>query len=111
VKQVNKQIEKYTAFAQKHGKRIIDAYNDVIEVKRKLKLLPSDSVLSSAKIESIESKPILAVAAYYQEIINAMKDRVKKDLNTDGLAALYFFGSTVDLNLDRDTNKELFIQS
>jgi hypothetical protein len=108
-KEVNEQIAKYTAFAKDHKKELIDAYNDAIEVKEKLGLLPSDSVLKSARIERVEPKPILAIAAYNQDIIDAMKDRVKKELNTDGLAALYFFGSCADLNLARDKNKDLFI--
>ncbi len=75
-----------------------------------LGLLPNDSALKSAKIERVEPKPILAIAAYNQDIIDARKDKVKKDLNTDNLAALYFFGSSVDLNLTtRGGNKELFI--
>ena len=110
-KEVNKQIEKYKLFANNHEAEIIKTYNDVIEVKRELGLLPKDSALWTAKIEHVEPKPILAVAAYNQDIITAMKSRVKKDLNTDNLAALYFFGSSVDLNLSRkkDKNKELFI--
>ncbi len=109
-KEVNEQITKYTAFAKDHAEELVKAYNDVIEVKRELGLLPNDSALKSAKIEHIEPKPILAIAAYDQDIINAMKDKVQRDLNTDGLAALYFFGSApVDLNLARDENKELFI--
>jgi hypothetical protein len=109
IKEVNGQIAKYKAFAKNHAAEIIKTYNDVIEVKRELGLLPKNSALWSAKIESVEPKPILAIAAYNQDIITAMKGRVKKDLNIDNLAALYFFGSTVDLNLAKDTNKELFI--
>jgi hypothetical protein len=56
-----------------------------------------------------EFKNAAAPVNVNQDIITAMKGRVKKDLNTDNLAALYFFGSTVDLNLARDTSKELFI--
>jgi hypothetical protein len=110
-KEVNKQIEKYKLFAKNHEAEIIKTYNDVIEVKRELGLLPKDSALWAAKIERVEPKPILAIAAYNQDIITAMKGRLKKDLNTDNLAALYFFGSAVDLNLSRkkDKNKELFI--
>jgi hypothetical protein len=110
-KEVNEQIAKYTAFAKKHEEKLIKAYNDVIAVKKKLQLLPSDSVLWSAKIERIELKPILAVAAYKQVIIDAMKALVKKDLKEDKLAGLYIFGETVDLNLasDKSKNKELFI--
>ena len=111
LKEVNKQIEKYKLFAKNHEVEIIKTYNDVIDVKRELGLLPKDSALWTAKIEHVEPKPILAVAAYNQDIITAMKGRVKKDLNTDNLAALYFFGSSVDLNFSRkkDKNKELFI--
>jgi hypothetical protein len=108
IKEVNGQIAKYKAFAKNHAAELIKTYNDVIEVKRELGLLPKDSALMSAKIEHVEPKPILAIAAYNQDIITAMKGRVKKDLNTDNLAALYFFGSAVDLNLARGTNKELF---
>jgi hypothetical protein len=108
-KEVNEQIAKYTAFARDHEENLIEAYNNVIEVKRVLGLLPGDSALKSARIDRVEPKPILAVAAYDQDIIDAKRDKVKKDLNIDGLAALYFFGSCADLNLTRDKNKELFI--
>ena len=65
----------------------------------------------SAKIERIEPKPILAVAAYKQVIIDAMKALVMKNLKEDNLAGLYIFGETADLNLsgDKSKNKELFI--
>jgi hypothetical protein len=110
VKEVNAQIAKYSAFAVKHKKELIIAYNNVIEVKKSLGLLPKDSPLWSAKIECIEPNPILVIAAYDQDIIDAKRDKVKKDLNIEGLAALYFFGSTVDLNLTtKGGNKELFI--
>ncbi len=108
---VNKQIEKYNAFAQKHADGLIDTYNDVIEVKKALGLLPNGSALKSAKIECVEPKPILAIAAYSQDIIDAMQKRVEDYLNIDNLAALYLFGSTVDLNLaqKKTQNKKLFI--
>jgi hypothetical protein len=109
-KEVNKQIAKYTAFVKVHEGEIIEAYNNVIAVKNKLKLLPVSWALASAKIERVEPKPILAIAAYRQDIIEALKDKVEKDLNIEGLAALYFFGSGVDLNLAQDKNKELYIK-
>jgi hypothetical protein len=111
IKEVNHQIAKYKAFAQNHEAEIIETYNDVIEVKKELGLLPKDSALWSANIERVVPKPILAVAAYNQDIITAMKGKVKKDLNIDNLAALYFFGPAIDLNLPlkKDKNKELFI--
>jgi len=108
-KEVNKQIAKYTAFAKTHDGEIVEAYNNAIDVKKKLGLIPESWDLGSAKIERVEPKPILAVAAYRQDMIDAMKDKVRKDLNIEGLAALYFFGSGVDLNLSQDKNKELFI--
>jgi hypothetical protein len=82
----------------------------VIEVKKELGLLPNGSALWSAKIEDVKPKPILAIAAYNQDIINARRGKVKEDLNTDNLTALYFFGPPIDLNLPRkkDKNKELF---
>ena len=110
-KEVNEQIAKYTAFAEIHKDEIIKAYNNVIEVKKKLKLLPDSWALASAKIERVETKPILAIAAYRQDIIDALKVKVRKNLNIDGLAALYFFGSGVDLNLAQDKNKELNINN
>lgn len=109
IKEVNGQIKKYKAFAKNHAEELIKTYNDVIEVKRVLGLLPKDSALRAAKIEPVEPKPILAIAAYNQDIINAMRGKVEKDLNTDNLAGLYFFGTDVDLNLKSDKNKEIFI--
>jgi hypothetical protein len=111
IKEVNHQIAKYKVFVQNHETEIINTYNDVIKVKRELGLLPKASVLWSAKIERVEPKPILAVAAYNQDIITAMKGKVKKDLNIGNLAGLYFFGDAIDLNLSlkKDKNKDLFI--
>lgn len=110
-KEVNEQIARYTAFARDHKEEIIDAYNNVIAVKKKLRLLPDSWALASAKIKRVEPKPILAIAAYRQDIIDAMKDKVTRDLNMDGLAALYFFGSGVDLNLAQDKNKKLILKA
>jgi hypothetical protein len=109
-KEVNRQIEKYKLFAKKHEEEIVKTYNDVIEVKKEFGLLPKGSALWSAKIEGVEPKPILAIAAYNQDIINARRGKVKEDLDTSNLAALYFFGPPIDLNLPRkkDKNKELF---
>jgi len=110
-KEVNQQIEHYKLFAENHAEELIKTYNDVIEVKKELGLLPKGSALWSANIEGVEPKPILAIAAYKQDIINARRELVKKDLNTKNLAALYFFGPAIDLNLPRkkDKNKEIFI--
>jgi hypothetical protein len=109
-KDINDQIAKYGVFAKNHEAEIINTYNDVIEVKRALRLLPKDSVLWSAKIERVEPKPILAIAAYNQDIINVRRELVEKDLNKDNLVALYFFGAAIDLNLPlkKDKNKDLY---
>lgn len=112
IKEVNGQIAKYKVFAENHAAELVKTYNDVIEVKRDLGLLPSDSTLKTVKIECVEPKPILAIAAYNQDIIDALRGKVEKDLNTDNLSALYFFGSSpIDLNLAQDKNdknKKLF---
>jgi hypothetical protein len=76
IKEVNDQIAKYKVFAQNHAAEIIKTYNDVIEVKRVLGLLPNDSALKSAIIECVEPKPILAIAAYNQDIIDVRSWRV-----------------------------------
>jgi hypothetical protein len=109
-KEVNKQIEKYKHFAENHADELIKTYNDVIEVKKELGLLPKGSVLWSAKIECVEPKPILAIAGHTQDIINARRGKVEENLDKRNLSALYFFGSSVDLNLSRkkDKNKVLF---
>jgi hypothetical protein len=109
-KEVNKQIEKYKLFAKNHAEELIKTYNDVIEVKKELGLLPKGSALWSAKIESVEPKPILAIAGYKQDIINARRGKVEEDLDTGNLVALYFFGPPIDLTLPRkkDKNKVLF---
>jgi hypothetical protein len=109
-KEVNKQIEKYKHFAENHADELIKTYNDVIEVKKELGLLPKGSVLWSAKIEGVEPKPILAIAGHTQDIIDARRGKVEENLDNGSLSALYFFGSSVDLNLSRkkDKNKVLF---
>ena len=110
-KEVNDQIKKYKTFAGDHETEIIKTYNDVIEVKKELGLLPKSSALWSARIERVEPKPILAVAAYKQDLIKARRDKVEEDLKTENLKALYFFGPPIDLNLPRkkDKNKKLYI--
>ena len=111
-KEVNKQIEKYKLFAHSHSEELIKTYTHVIEVKKELGLLPKGSALWAAKIEGVEPKPILAVAAYKQDIINARRGKVEEDLDTGNLAALYFFGPPIDLSLSRrkDKNKKIFIK-
>ncbi len=108
-KEVNQQIEKYKFFAKNHAEELIKTYNNVIEVKRELGLLPKGSPLWSAKIEDVEPKPIVAIAGYNQPVINARRRKVEEDLDTGNLAALYFFGPPIDLNLARGKNKQLFI--
>jgi hypothetical protein len=109
-KEVNKQIAKYKHFAEKHADELIKTYNDVIDVKKDLGLLPKESVLWSTKIENIEPKPILAIAGYTQDIIDARRAKVEENLDNTNLSALYFFGSSVDLNFPRkkDKNKVVF---
>lgn len=105
--EINEQIARCTVFAIDHEEEIIKAYINVIGVKKRLGLLPDSWVLASAKVDRVEPKPILAIAAYRKDIIDAMKERVEDHLEKDGLVALYFFGSGVELNLARDQNKEL----
>ena len=107
--EVNQQIAKYIAFAQKQKENIIEAYRNVIEVKTLLGILPKTSELATAKIERVEPRPILAIACSNQKYIDDWKHDIEKKLNTKQLAGLYFFGTNVDLNLKSDTNKEVFI--
>jgi hypothetical protein len=105
--EINEQIAKYIAFAREREGEIIDAYRNVIQVKKLLGILPETSELSTAKIECVEPKPVLAIACSNQKYIDDWKPRLKK-LDTEQLAGLYFFGTNVDLNLRSDKNKEVY---
>jgi len=111
-KEMNEQIHKYGAFAQKHEARLIAAYNDVIQVKMKLGIINQQSPLWNVVISRVEPKPILAVAGYKQIFIDAVKDEIlgkhREKLDTSMLAALYFFGSDTDLSLKKGKNKEVY---
>lgn len=112
-KEMNEQIQKYSIFAKKHEKHLIAAYNDVIQVKKKLGIIDQQSPLWNVVISRVEHKPILAVAGYKQIIIDAMKPEIlgknNDKLDTSKLAALCFFGNDSDLNLKKGKNKEVYI--
>jgi hypothetical protein len=107
--EINEQIAKYIAFAQEREGEILEAYRNVIQVKKILGILPETSELSLANIERVERKPILAIACSNQKYIDDWKHDVEKKLDTAQLAGLYFFGANVDLNLRSDKNKEVWI--
>ncbi|MDD2272427.1 MAG: hypothetical protein PHP95_09415 [Desulfuromonadaceae bacterium] len=112
-KEMNEQIQKYSTFAKKHEQPLIAAYNDVIQVKKKLGIIDQQSPLWNVVITRVEHKPILAVAGYNQTIIDAMKPKIRginnDKLDTSKLAALCFFGTDSDLNLKKGKNKEVYI--
>ena len=111
--EINKQIQKYSAFAKKHQEPLILAYNDVIQVKKKLGIIKPTSYLWDVVISRVECKPILAICGYNQSLIDGMRlrilEREKDKLDISKLAALYFFGLDADLNLEKRKNKDLFI--
>lgn len=110
--EINDQIRKYVAFAQKHEPHLLEAYQNVLKVKRALGVILDGDYLAPADIQRVEHKPILAIAGYNQALIDGMKDRIVKGsppLETSNLSGLYFFGIDVDLNLKKGTNKEVFI--
>lgn len=113
-KEINEQIHKYSVFARKHEAALVKAYNNVIEVKKALGIIETGSCLHGVVISHVESKPILAIAGYNQDVINGMLprilDREKDKLDTTKLAGLYFFGTSVDLNLNKSGgNKDVYI--
>jgi hypothetical protein len=112
-KEINEQIQKYNVFANKHENHLIMAYNDVIQVKKKLGIIKPAAYLWDIVISKIEHRPILAIAGYKQSIIEGMRpkilEREKDKLDTTKLAALYFFGNYVDLNLKSAINKKVFL--
>lgn len=107
--EINDQIRKYVAFAQYNETDLLKAYRNVLEVKRKLKVIREGADLASAYIQRVEHKPILAIAGYNQALIVGMEKKIKDGLDKDYLAGLYFFGSETDLNLKQGKNKEVYI--
>jgi len=110
--EMNDQIRKYMGFAKKHEEHLVDAYRNVLKVKKALGVISDGDYLASADIQRVEHKPILAIAGYNQALIDGMKDSIVKGshpLETSNLAGLYFFGTDVDLNLKSGGNKEVFI--
>ena len=107
---VNKQIERYSYIARKNEKKIIEVYNDAIATKKKLGIINESSFLTDVTIEGLEPKPILAIAAYNQYVIDGLSKEIEGKLVKTNLSGLFFFGENVDLNLQNSSkNKELFI--
>jgi hypothetical protein len=109
--EMNDQISKYMGFAKKHEHHLLDAYRNVLKVKRALGVISDGDYLASADIQRVEHRPILAIAGYNQALIDGMRDRIVKGsppLDTPNLAGLYFFGTDTDLNLKKGKNKEVF---
>jgi len=109
--EMNDQIRKYMRFAKKHERHLLTAYQNVLQVKRKLGVISDGDYLASADIQRVEHKPLLAIAGYNQALIDGMRDRIVKGnppLETSNLVGLYFFGTDTDLNLKSGTNKEVF---
>ncbi|MEA5114441.1 MAG: hypothetical protein VB050_10475 [Geobacteraceae bacterium] len=108
--EINKQIERYTKFARKHEGQIIDAYQNALATKKKLGIINEASFLANVTVEQLEPKPVLAIAAYNQYVIDGLRIRIEENLDTTNLSGLYFFGNEVDLNLQNKTkNKVLFV--
>ena len=108
--EINKQVEKYSYFARKYEKKIIKAYNDAIATKKELGIIEESSLLAGVTIEGLEPKPILAIAAYNQYVIDGLSKEIEGKLVKTNLSGLFFFGENVDLNLQNSSkNKELFI--
>jgi Holliday junction resolvase-like predicted endonuclease len=107
--EINKQIERYANFARKNEEQIIKAYQDALATKKKLGIITESSFLADVTIEKLEPKPILAIAAYNQDVIDGLRNRIEENLDTTDLSGLYFFGKDVDLNLgNKSKNKVLF---
>ena len=109
--EMNKQIRKYSSFAKKHEPHLLEAYRDVLKVKRTLGIISDGDYLASVDIQQVEHKPILVIAGYNQALIDGMRDRIVEGshpLDTFNLAGLYFFGTDTDLNLKEGKNKKVF---
>jgi len=104
--EINRQVERYANFAQKNEPQIIKAYQTALTTKKKLGIINESSFLASAAIEKLEPKPILAVAAYNQDVIDGLRSRIEAKLDTTNLSGLYFFGKDTDLNLHKKTNNK-----
>lgn len=108
--EINKQIERYTNFARKNEGQIIDAYQNALATKKKLGIINEASFLANVAVEQLEPKPILAIAAYNQNVIDGLRSRIEENLDTTNLSGLYFFGQEVDLNLGNNSkNKAIYI--
>lgn len=107
--EINEQVRKYVAFARKHEPHLLEAYRDVLRVKKALGVISDGDYLASVDMQRVEHRPILAVAGYNQALIDGMEERIRKGLDTSNLAGLYFFGTEADLNLQKGKNKEIYI--
>ena len=111
--EINVQIQKYRDFARKHEGHLTAAYNDVIQVKKKLGIIKPQSYLWDVEISRVECKPILAICGYNQSLIDGMRlrilERERDKLDISRLSAVYFFGTDADLNLKKGKNKDVFV--
>lgn len=101
------QLKSYRSFIKNNKQDIIEAYNNVIETKKALRLIDGGSPLYSAQIADVEERVLLVVAGYNQVVIDGLKDKFVNKVSQDALG-IYTFGSTVDLNVMSGNNKILF---
>ena len=80
--EINKQIERYTNFARKNEGQIIDAYQNALATKKKLGIINEASFLANVAVEQLEPKPILAIAAYNQNVIDGLRCKIRGKLDT-----------------------------
>jgi hypothetical protein len=110
--ELDEQIEKYVELLTRNPTCLIKACRNTVATKVQLGLIPADSYLHQAFGDgpTIEQRPLLIIACGNQAAIDMLRDKLRRKL--DGLrtrlCGVFFFGETVDFNLQAGPNKELF---
>lgn len=95
---IKDQLRRYSDFMSDNKSEILEAYKNSIKTKIELGLLRESDILAQIDFTTveIETKPILAITAYTQELINKFQDTIKNEVG-DIAYAQFMFGGTGDL--------------
>ena len=109
-KEITEQLQSYSNFIEECEDDIIRAYKNTIETKKALGLIDEKSILKAECIKKVEKKALLVIAGYNQPIIDTLREKIRRiavGINDNALG-VYYFGDLVDLNISKNTNKEIF---
>ncbi|GJQ60573.1 MAG: hypothetical protein D8M57_16995 [Candidatus Scalindua sp. AMX11] len=104
------QLKKYNDFAIKFEKDIVQYYQKVFEIKKKLNILPKGlSAISSLKDFVLEKKPLLLFGDCQQKWINNNAKDINARIDKVAVGAYYFGGTKYNCGVISKTNRNRYI--